>query len=183
MEIAMYNNLTPNKIYNPYGTNGYLNPFMQPQGIYPQPQQLPQSMPQSMQQPQQQGGFNVMPVANADEAKAVQTPFDGSILILPNINNGKIYTKQLNMNTGSAIFNEYSISTPAPAPVAQTAQTVATTAPVYATQKELDDLRQELLDKLNALNNIQQVTEVANEKPLFANTGKSNKKDNVNVKE
>lgn len=173
----MYNNLTPNKIYNPYGTNGYLNPFMQPQGIYPQPQQLPQSMQQSMQQPQQQGGFNVMPVANADEAKAVQTPFDGSILILPNINNGKIYTKQLNMNTGSAIFNEYRISTPVPTQQTQSTTTVAAPAPVYATQKELDDLRQELLDKLNALNNIQQVAETVNEKPLFANTNKTNKKE------
>lgn len=173
----MYNNLTPNKIYNPYGTNGYLNPFMQPQGIYPQPQQLPQSMQQSIQQPQQQGGFNVMPVANADEAKAVQTPFDGSILILPNINNGKIYTKQLNMNTGSAIFNEYRISTPVPTQQTQSTTTVAAPAPVYATQKELDDLRQELLDKLNALNNIQQVAETVNEKPLFANTNKTNKKE------
>ena len=173
----MYNNTIPNKIYNPYGTNGYLNPFIQPQGIYPQPQPLPQSMQQPMQTPQQQGGFNIMPVANADEAKAVQTPFDGSILILPNINNGKIYTKQLNMNTGSAIFNEYSISTPVPTQQTQSTTTVAAPAPVYATQKELDDLRQELLDKLNALNNIQQVAEVANDKPLFANTNKTNKKE------
>lgn len=180
----MYNNTIPNKIYNPYGNNGYLNPFVQPQGIYPQPQQLPQSMQQPMQQPQQQGGFNVMPVANADEAKAVQTPFDGSILILPNINNGKIYTKQLNMNTGSAIFNEYSISTPvAVAQQPTNANTVATPTTVYATQKELDDLRQELLDKLNALNNIQQVADVVNEKPLFANNNKANKKDTATTKE
>lgn len=179
----MYNNFTPNKTYNPYGTNGYLNPFIQPQGIYPQPQQLPQPMQQPMQQPQQQGGFNVMPVANADEAKAVQTPFDGSILILPNINNGKIYTKQLNMNTGSAIFNEYSISTPVPTQQTQSTTTVATPAPVYATQKELDDLRQELLDKLNALNNIQQVADVTSDKPLFANANKANKKDSVTSKE
>lgn len=168
----MYNNLQPNKIYNPYGNNGYLNPFMQPQNIYPQLQALPQPIQQPIQN-QQQSGFNVMPVANADEAKAVQTPFDGSILILPNINNGKIYTKQLNMNTGSAIFNEYSISTPAPAPVANTAPT-----PIYATQKELDDLRQELLDKLNAINNIQQVVE-----PVFATPNKSNKKDTTTNKE
>lgn len=177
----MYNNLTPNKIYNPYGTSGYLNPFVQPQNIYPQPQQLPQPIQQPIQA-QQQGGFNIMPVANADEAKAVQTPFDGSILILPNINNGKIYTKQLNMNTGSAIFNEYSINTPAPIPVS-TEPTQSTPVPVYATQKELDNLRQELLDKLNALNNIQQVADVVNEKPLFANTNKANKKDTVTTKE
>lgn len=182
MEIAMYNNTIPNKMYNPYGNNGYLNPFMQPQGIYPQPQQLPQPMQQPMQT-QQQSGFNIMPVANSDEAKAVQTPFDGSILILPNINNGKIYTKQLNMNTGSAIFNEYSISTPVPTQQTQSTTTVATPAPVYATQKELDDLRQELFDKLNALNNIQQVTEVTSDKPLFANTNKTNKKDTVTSKE
>lgn len=180
----MYNNTIPNKIYNPYGNNGYLNPFIQPQGIYPQPQQLPQTMQQPMQT-QQQSGFNIIPVANADEAKAVQTPFDGSILILPNINNGKIYTKQLNMNTGSAIFNEYSISTPVAVTQQQPTNTnnVVTPAPVYATQKELDDLRQELLDKLNALNNIQQVAEVASDKPLFANTNKANKKDTATTKE
>lgn len=177
----MYNNLQPNKIYNPYGNNGYLNPFVQPQNIYPQPQPLPQPMQQPMQT-QQQSGFNVMPVANADEAKAVQTPFDGSILILPNINNGKIYTKQLNMNTGSAIFNEYSISTPAPIPVS-TEPTQSTPTTVYATQKKLDDLRQELLNKLNALNNIQQVADVTSDKPLFANTNKTNKKDTATIKE
>lgn len=178
----MYNNLTPNKIYNPYGTSGYLNPFVQPQNIYPQPQPLPQPMQQPIQT-QQQGGFNIIPVANADEAKAVQTPFDGSILILPNINNGKIYTKQLNMNTGSAIFNEYSINTPAPAPASATNTTANIPTPVYATQKELDDLRQELFDKLNALNNIQQVTDIANDKPVFANPNKTNKKDTVTTKE
>lgn len=176
----MYNNLIqPNKQYNPYGLNGYLNPFIQPQNIYPQPQPLQQPIQQPIQT-QQQSGFNIIPVANADEAKAVQTPFDGSILILPNINNGKIYTKQLNMNTGSAIFNEYSISTP----IAVTPQqSTNTPAPVYATQKELDDLRQELFDKLNALNNIQQVADVTSDKPLFANANKANKKDTVTSKE
>lgn len=158
----MYNNLIqPNKPYNPYGPNGYLNPFAGLQGIYPQTQPLSQPMQQPIQT-QQQAGFNIIPVANADEAKAVQTPFDGSILILPNINNGKIYTKQLNMNTGSAIFNEYSISTP----IATTQQqpnnikTVTTPEPAYATQKDLNDLRAELLEQINTLNDMKQVANI-----------------------
>lgn len=163
----MYNTLTP----QPRTFTGYTPPYTNPYPAIPPIQQPMMPMQQTMpaqQQPQQQGGFNIMPVANADEAKAVQTPFDGSILILPNINNGKIYTKQLNINTGSAIFNEYSINTPVQASASEPNVTQAK----YVTEQDLEKLKKELTDKINTMKSEQST----NNTPKFSNSKKEDNK-------
>lgn len=167
----MYNTLTP----QPRTFTGYTPPYTNPYPAIPQIQPpmmtVQQTMPiqqQPQQQPQQQGGFNVIPVANIDEAKAVQTPFDGSILILTNINNGKIYTKQLNINTGSAIFNEYSIDTPVQAPASEPNVPQAK----YVTEQDLEKLKKELTDKINNMKSEQPT----NNTPKFSNSKKEDNK-------
>ena len=79
-------------------------------------QQVPQTALQSaqtqnMNQPSnftrtQQNVF-VRAVTGREEAIAAQIPLDGSIVAFTDFAHKKIYTKQLNMNDGSAIFDTY----------------------------------------------------------------------------
>ena len=57
--------------------------------------------------PVQQPMLRVRPVTSKEEATATPVDFDGSVLILPDIAHGIIYTKVFNPADGSAIFNEY----------------------------------------------------------------------------
>lgn len=50
------------------------------------------------------------PVASLEEAKAAIIEFNGSIFIFYNIQNGEIYTKQLNINTGFVDFRVYKLT-------------------------------------------------------------------------
>ena len=50
--------------------------------------------------------FNINPVASIEEAKALQTPMDGSILYLVNGSKGEIYSKSLAPN-GAVDFRIY----------------------------------------------------------------------------
>lgn len=65
--------------------------------------------PQQMQVPTQQQFIKAIPVTSFDEAKAAMIDFDGSLFIFANIQNGEIYTKQLNINTGSCDLKVYSL--------------------------------------------------------------------------
>ena len=46
------------------------------------------------------------PVTSLEEARAAQIDFDGSVFFFPDIANGKIYTKQINLD-GTATLKEY----------------------------------------------------------------------------
>lgn len=59
--------------------------------------------------PTQQQFIKAIPVTSFDEAKAAMIDFDGSLFIFANIQNGEIYTKQLNINTGSCDLKVYSL--------------------------------------------------------------------------
>ena len=48
------------------------------------------------------------PVSSIDEARAANIDFDGSITFFPDLNNKKIYTKQIQMD-GSLAFNVYEL--------------------------------------------------------------------------
>ena len=61
-----------------------------------------QRMPQ-IQMPSVLKGY---PVSSIDEARAANIDFDGSITFFPDLNNKKIYTKQIQMD-GSLAFNVY----------------------------------------------------------------------------
>ena len=46
------------------------------------------------------------PVSSREEAMASQIDLDGSLWVFTDVNNGRIYTKQIN-NDGTASFNTY----------------------------------------------------------------------------
>lgn len=60
-------------------------------------QQLPQNSGNSLKG---------RPVTSLEEARAAQIDFDGSVFFFPDIANGKIYTKQINLD-GTATLKEY----------------------------------------------------------------------------
>lgn len=57
----------------------------------------------------QQHYLKCRPVSSKEEAMASQIDLDGSLWVFPNIQNGKIYTKQINLD-GTATFNTYVFS-------------------------------------------------------------------------
>ena len=102
----------------------YMNAFRPYQPMEYQPQQQFQQMNQQATQVQAQApqthNMNPMPnftrpqqnvfvrvVTGCEEAVAAQIPLDGSIVAFTDFAHDKIYTKQLNMNDGSAIFETY----------------------------------------------------------------------------
>ena len=56
----------------------------------------------------QQLGLKGRPVTSFDEAKASSIDFDGSVFYFPDLANGKIYTKQINLD-GTATLSVYAI--------------------------------------------------------------------------
>lgn len=73
-------------------------------------QQFPQFAQNYPQYPSysQSGLLKGRPVSSYDEAKASMIDLDGSVSIFPDFGNGKIYTKQINLD-GTATINTYSI--------------------------------------------------------------------------
>ena len=126
----------------PYPPYSYL-PYMQG---YNQPAQPMQQAAPAMQQPPQPS-IKVRPVASEEEARGVPVEFDGSLMLLPDMAHGAIYSKQLNMLDGSAIFRRYRAEMPAGAPL--TAQEPVLPAAQYATLEQLQELKDEL-DALRA---------------------------------
>ena len=126
----------------PYPPYSYL-PYMQG---YNQPAQPMQQAAPAVQQPPQPS-IKVRPVASEEEARGVPVEFDGSLILLPDMAHGAIYSKQLNMQDGSAIFRRYMIDMPDSAP--QTAREPILPAAQYATLEQLQELKDEL-DALRA---------------------------------
>lgn len=60
-------------------------------------------------------------VSSIDEARAANIDFDGSITFFPDVNNKKIYTKQILMD-GSLAFNMYELAQPITPPKAEEKQ-------------------------------------------------------------
>lgn len=101
----MYQNYANNVGYSP--TQMRLNQMEQ---MYPQynNQMMYGSQYQGNQQLQQNNGnlLKGRPVTSLEEARAAQIDFDGSVFFFPDIANGKIYTKQINLD-GTATLKEY----------------------------------------------------------------------------
>ena len=121
----------------PYPPYSFL-PYMQG---YNQPAQPMQQAAPAIQQPPQPS-IKVRPVASEEEARGVPVEFDGSLILLPDMAHGAIYSKQLNMQDGSAIFRRYMIDMPDSAP--QTAQEPVLPSAQYATLEQLQELKDEL---------------------------------------
>lgn len=59
-------------------------------------------------QMRQQLGLKGRPVTSIDEAKASPIDFDGSVFYFPDLANGKIYTKQINLDgTATVLVYEF----------------------------------------------------------------------------
>lgn len=127
----------------PYPPYSYL-PYMQG---YNQPAQPMQQAAPAVQQPPQPS-IKVRPVASEEEARGVPVEFDGSLILLPDMAHGAIYSKQLNMQDGSAIFRRYMMEIPSSAP--QTAQEPVLPVSQYATIEQLQELKDEL-DELRTM--------------------------------
>lgn len=132
----------------------YGQQFQQPQPVAPAPQQA--------------GFIKGRPVTSEEEARGVPVDFDGSVMVFPDASHGMIYTKQLNMQDGSAIFRTYrQIDSPA-----QGAQPEP--AKEYAEKDEVDQLRQQVaylqstLENLSRAANQQRRKDVARDDESYA---------------
>lgn len=121
---------------------GYAQPFgytpaWQPQRPdmgqgYPQGQQMAPAQAQS--QPQ---GFFVRPVTNREEAVAAQIDFLSPGTFMPDFNNGRVYFKRFNSNTGSCDFMTFALEQPQQAEAQEQPR-----VPEYATRQDLLDMQQ-----------------------------------------
>lgn len=103
-----------------YNYNSYPKTTQQPIQQYPQtipqgyswPQQQQPMQPNYGWQPPQQvvsASLKGRPVSSFDEARVSIIDFDGSVFYFPDLANGKIYTKQINMD-GTATTNVYQLT-------------------------------------------------------------------------
>lgn len=126
-------------------------PQMQP--VYPQPQYLP------AQQPQQEQMF-CRPVASAEEARGVPVDFNGTPMIFPHLNAGKIYVKIFDRGSGSAIFREFRM-------VEEPKQETQTPAGVaFAPMSELEALREYVRKLEMKLESMTRREEMPNDQPV-----------------
>lgn len=122
---------------------------------YPYMQQTPQTYIQPRQQmdyasqmqttPAQQG-FIVRPVASMEEAKAVPTDFSGNVTVMTDFSHGMIYTKTLNYQDGTSVFNCYRLDNTPLQPAPQITQPTVD----YVTRKEFEALRAEIARMMEA---------------------------------
>lgn len=105
--------------YQPY-QQPYQPMEFQSQTQAPQVQQMNQQLQQNVSQPVQQRQNNqslnygpvpqnlfIRTVTGREEAVASSIPLDGSVVAFTDFSHNRIYTKQLNMNDGSAKFETY----------------------------------------------------------------------------
>ena len=121
--------------FNPYAPQlpQQMNPYMQG---YMQQMQM-QYPGQQMMQPTIQARY----VTGREEAVAAQIPQDGNMCVFADTGHGMIYTKQLNLQDGSAVFRAYRR-------VDQTEETPQQ-AEEYVKKSELDNVKN-ALERLQA---------------------------------
>lgn len=83
-------------------------------------------------------GLKGRPVSSIEEVRAAAIDFDGSISYFPDIANGKIYTKQCNID-GTASLNMYELKETPP----------ISTAPDYVTREEFNTTLNNLMAQAN----------------------------------
>lgn len=103
----MQSPMTP-QMYS-YPTGGYTDSYSRigaRQSINPTQPMYGQNPPQQTQQQSNQA-VHVLPVTCREEAIASPIPLDGSITYFPDRAHKMVYSKQFNLNDGSAIIHEY----------------------------------------------------------------------------
>ena len=87
--------------------------------------------PMSYANTQPFNGLKGRPVSSLEEARAQTIDFDGSVFLFPDFANGKIYTKQINMD-GTASLNVYELTELPKVPNGDTSD--------FVTHKELEQV-------------------------------------------
>ena len=178
----------------------YINSFRpyQPMEYQPQNQfqQMNQQVPQTALQAAQTQNMNpttnftrpqqnvfVRAVTGREEAVAAQIPLDGSIVAFTDFAHDKIYTKQLNMNDGSAIFETYQkvkVQGPQEEPKTEPVSSLAIDPNEYVKRTDLNSLIAKLEENSRkmveeAIANLQQKSSVEEpESPAQVTSSKSN---------
>lgn len=96
----------------PYGQYNTLAPYQQRLDQMQQQYQQPmQNQPFQNQQPQQQPPMNIKgwPVASEDDARKAMIELDGTVFLFPDVQNGRVYSKQINTADFSPIFRTYQL--------------------------------------------------------------------------
>lgn len=100
-----------NQFAAPYGQYNTLAPYQQ--RLDQMQQQYPpmQMQPFQNQQPAQQPPMNIKgwPVASEDDARKAMIDLDGSIFLFPDVQNGRVFSKQINTADFSPIFRTYQL--------------------------------------------------------------------------
>ena len=92
----------------------------------------------NQQLPQNNGNsLKGRPVTSLEEARAAQIDFDGSVFFFPDIANGKIYTKQINLD-GTATLLMYELK-----------EIPVTEPPNFVTREEFENTITQLKNLLN----------------------------------
>lgn len=128
-----FNNYLPQTMgmYNPLAPyQQQLNSMQQQYTQYQQPQQMQQMQPTF-------SGIKGKPVGGEDEARNTIIDMDGSVFLFPDLQNGKVYTKQMNPETFAPIFRVYKLEDatpliPAPAPIDTS---------IFARQEEVEQMK------------------------------------------
>lgn len=129
--------------YNPYQQYNPIAPYQQRLDQMQQQWGAMQQQPMQQQEPQQ--NIICRPVASIEEARAIQTDFNGALMVFPDVSHGMIHTKRLDYSTGSAVFNTYRLEQPA-----QAAEQVSASVVEYAPMSEVNALKAKI-DELEAM--------------------------------
>ena len=133
--MALYNNNGQSMIVPGYPQGFYNNPYnnYQQRLNYMEQQQMQQVQPQA---PMLKG----MPVSDEQSARSAMIDFDGSVSIFPDYNNGYIYTKRLNLNDCTPVFEKYKLVKE------------ADTKPEFVSREEFNGLNQQVQTVIAFLN-------------------------------
>lgn len=120
--------------------------------IQPNSQQYPafnprmQGIPQNTPQYQPQTGYiKGRAVTSLDEAKASMIDFDGSLHVFTDIANGKIYTKQINLD-GTASLKVYTLEQEKP-----TEKTVEEVSNSFICREEFESFRKQINTRMDSI--------------------------------
>lgn len=138
--------------------NQYQNMYGYPYSMQQNPYQS--TVPNSQQIP---AGLKGRPVGNIEEARASMIDLDGSIFVFPDYGNGRIYTKQINLD-GTSSLRSYKLE-----------EHPAQAIPSNQNQSEWEPVAKTLQEEINSLKS--QIQALTQNKEV-----KSNVQSNANVK-
>lgn len=127
-------------VYNPYlySQNGaqppQQGPFIQPQSVQQQAQNMPQGLSQLSR-----------PVTSREEAMGVAADFSGALMLFPDVTHNRVYIKRWNYQSGAADFVEFApVISAQPQQDSQPQPLFASLQDFQDLQSAVDNLRQEL---------------------------------------